>query len=73
MLAGCANELRSAFSNLAGNAVRYTPPNGRIDLIWRVHQGFGEFVVADTGIGTSAQHLPRLTERFYRVESQSLA
>ena len=65
---GCANELRSAFSNLAGNAVRYTPEGGRIDLIWRVHQGLGEFIVADTGIGIAAQHLPRLTERFYRVD-----
>jgi two-component system phosphate regulon sensor histidine kinase PhoR len=63
-----ANELRSAFSNLAGNAVRYTPPGGTIKLNWRVHQGAGEFIVADTGIGIAAQHLPRLTERFYRVD-----
>ncbi|MBK7422824.1 MAG: phosphate regulon sensor histidine kinase PhoR [Propionivibrio sp.] len=68
VLVGCANELRSAFSNLAGNAVRYTPAGGRIDLIWRMHQGCGEFVVADTGIGIAAQHLLRLTERFYRVD-----
>ncbi len=68
VLGGCANELRSAFSNLAGNAVRYTPPGGRIDLSWRVHEGGGEFVVADTGIGIPAQHLPRLTERFYRID-----
>ncbi|MBS1227578.1 MAG: phosphate regulon sensor kinase PhoR [Proteobacteria bacterium] len=64
----CANELRSAFSNLAGNAVRYTPPGGRINLAWRVVDGLGEFSVADTGIGIAAQHLPRLTERFYRVD-----
>ena len=64
----CANELRSAFSNLAGNAVRYTPAGGRIKLSWRVRDGFGEFSVADTGIGVAAQHLPRLTERFYRVD-----
>ncbi len=68
VLAGCANELRSAFGNLAGNAVRYTPQGGRIDLIWRVNDGGGEFVVADTGIGIPAIHLPRLTERFYRVD-----
>ena len=68
VLAGCANELRSAFGNLAGNAVRYTPEGGRIDLVWRIRDGFGEFVVADTGIGIPAQHLPRLTERFYRVD-----
>jgi len=67
-IAGCANELRSAFSNLAANAVRYTPPGGRIDLVWRGHAEGAEFVVADTGIGIAAQHLPRLTERFYRVD-----
>ena len=68
VLAGCANELRSAFSNLAGNAVRYTPPGGKIDLIWRIDHDVGKFIVADTGIGIPAQHLPRLTERFYRVD-----
>ena len=68
VLAGCANELRSAFSNLAGNAVRYTPPGGKIDLIWRMDHDVGKFIVADTGIGIPAQHLPRLTERFYRVD-----
>ncbi len=73
VLDGCANELRSAFGNLTTNAVRYTPPGGRIDLIWRVVQGQGEFVVADTGIGIQANHIPRLTERFYRVDrSRSL-
>ncbi len=68
VLGGCAGELRSAFGNLVGNAVRYTPPGGRIDLAWRVHQGGGEFSVTDTGIGIAAKHLPRLTERFYRVD-----
>ena len=68
VLGGCASELRSAFGNLVGNAVRYTPSGGRIDLIWRVHQGGGEFSVTDTGIGIAAKHLPRLTERFYRVD-----
>ena len=68
VLAGCANELRSAFGNLVGNAVRYTPPGGKIDLTWGVRHGCGEFAVADTGIGIAAQHLPRLTERFYRVD-----
>ena len=67
-IAGCANELRSAFSNLAANAVRYTPPGGRIDLTWRTHADGAELLVADTGIGIAAQHLPRLTERFYRVD-----
>ena len=68
VLAGCANELRSAFGNLVGNAVRYTPAGGRIDLCWRVFDGCGVFSVSDTGIGIAAQHLPRLTERFYRVD-----
>ncbi|WP_153111764.1 phosphate regulon sensor histidine kinase PhoR [Propionivibrio limicola] len=70
VLRGCANELRSAFGNLASNAVRYTPAGGRIELVWRVNaeNGAGEFVVTDTGIGIAAQHLPRLTERFYRVD-----
>ena len=67
-IAGCANELRSAFSNLAANAVRYTPPGGKIDLAWRVQADGAAFVVSDTGIGIAAQHLPRLTERFYRVD-----
>jgi two-component system phosphate regulon sensor histidine kinase PhoR len=68
LLTGCANELRSAFGNLTSNAVRYTPAGGRIDLIWRVRGGQGEFVVADTGIGIAPQHIPRLTERFYRID-----
>jgi two-component system phosphate regulon sensor histidine kinase PhoR len=68
-LRGCASELRSAFSNLASNAVRYTPEGGSIDLYWRrCAKGGAEFVVADTGIGVAAQYLPRLTERFYRVD-----
>ena len=68
IIGGCANELRSAFSNLVGNAVRYTPQGGRIDMAWKLIEGGGEFVVADTGIGIPAQHLHRLTERFYRVD-----
>ncbi len=68
LLRGCVNELRSAFANLAGNAVRYTPTGGRIDLIWRAGQNGADFIVADTGIGIHPQHLPRLTERFYRVD-----
>lgn len=70
-LLGCANELRSAFGNLTSNAVRYTPAGGKIDLIWRLRktpEEFVEFVVADTGIGVAPQHIPRLTERFYRVD-----
>ena len=68
VLNGCANELRSAFSNLAANAVRYTPTGGRVTLTWRESAAGGEFVIADTGIGIAPQHLSRLTERFYRVD-----
>jgi two-component system phosphate regulon sensor histidine kinase PhoR len=71
-ITGSADELRSAFGNLVSNAVRYTPvtsPSGRITLAWHVdEQGRGVFSVADTGIGIAAEHIPRLTERFYRVD-----
>jgi len=65
---GNRDELASAFSNLVSNAVRYTPEGGRIALDWRVSPDGGEFTVADTGIGIAAEHIPRLTERFYRVD-----
>ena len=68
-ITGSADELRSAFGNLASNAVRYTPQGGRITLAWRGdEQGRAVFSVADTGIGIAAEHIPRLTERFYRVD-----
>jgi two-component system phosphate regulon sensor histidine kinase PhoR len=65
---GSRDELASAFGNLVSNAVRYTPEGGRIALDWRVTPEAGEFTVADTGIGIAAEHIPRLTERFYRVD-----
>lgn len=65
---GSAEELRSAFSNLVSNAVRYTPEGGEIDLAWGVEGGQAVFSVRDTGIGIEARHIPRLTERFYRVD-----
>jgi two-component system phosphate regulon sensor histidine kinase PhoR len=65
---GSRDELASAFGNLVSNAVRYTPDGGRIALDWRVTADGGEFTVADTGIGIAAEHIPRLTERFYRVD-----
>ncbi len=68
-ICGIASELQSAFSNLVSNAVRYTPAAGRIDVKWRLlEDGRGEFSVCDTGPGISAEHLPRLTERFYRAD-----
>lgn len=66
---GSYNELFSAMSNLASNAVRYTPEKGKIDIFWQMHNDNAVFSVQDTGIGIEAQHLPRLTERFYRVDS----
>lgn len=67
-LLGNPSEIESAFSNLVFNAVRYTPPGGRIEVRW---YGRGEeacFAVSDTGVGIEAKHIPRLTERFYRVD-----
>jgi len=69
-LAGSDSELLSALSNLVNNAVRYTPEGGSIDVAWRWREGGGgELVVADTGVGIAREHLPRLTERFYRVDA----
>lgn len=67
-LIGSADELRSAFSNLVTNAVRYTPRGGKIELIWERRNGNPVFSVSDTGIGIEQQHIPRVTERFYRVD-----
>jgi two-component system, OmpR family, phosphate regulon sensor histidine kinase PhoR len=68
-LAGNQAELQSALSNLVVNAVRYTPPGGRIDVQWiAADDGWGALRVNDTGIGIAREHLPRLTERFYRVD-----
>ncbi|HEV2041896.1 MAG TPA: phosphate regulon sensor histidine kinase PhoR [Casimicrobiaceae bacterium] len=67
-LLGSREELASAFGNLVSNAVRYTPEGGRISLEWRVSDAGGEFTVADSGIGIASEHVPRLTERFYRVD-----
>jgi two-component system, OmpR family, phosphate regulon sensor histidine kinase PhoR len=65
---GSREELRSAFSNLVTNAIRYTPGGGRIWLRWRADVDGAGFEVEDTGIGVAPEHIPRLTERFYRVD-----
>lgn len=66
---GSAKELHSAFANLASNAIRYTPAGGKVELSWRLlDSGAGEFCVRDDGIGIAPEHIPRLTERFYRVD-----
>ena len=70
-LAGSETELLSAVGNLLNNAVRYTAAGGRIALRWRWREdGTGEIEVSDSdsGIGIAREHLPRLTERFYRVD-----
>ena len=66
---GSHNELVSAMANLVSNAVRYTPPQGKIDIYWQLRGDQAVFSVQDTGIGIEPHHLPRLTERFYRVDS----
>jgi two-component system phosphate regulon sensor histidine kinase PhoR len=68
-LRGSLKDLHSAFSNLVSNAVRYTPAGGRIVLRWESDATGGRLSVIDTGQGIPAQHLPRLTERFYRVST----
>ena len=65
---GSRKELHSAFANLASNAVRYTPSGGTLALSWCRADHGGEFAVQDNGIGIEAGHIPRLTERFYRVD-----
>ena len=68
-IAGVQAELYSAVSNLVTNAVRYTPEGGQVYASWKMlDDGRGEFMVKDSGPGIAAEHLPRLTERFYRVD-----
>jgi two-component system phosphate regulon sensor histidine kinase PhoR len=68
-IAGVPAELQSALSNLISNAVRYTPAGGSITVAWqRKEDGRAVFSVQDTGPGIAPEHLPRLTERFYRVD-----
>ncbi|WPC05292.1 phosphate regulon sensor histidine kinase PhoR [Pseudomonas benzenivorans] len=68
-LKGSEAELRSAFSNLVFNAVKYSPDEGRIDIRWWGDEQGAHLTVQDNGPGIEAKHLPRLTERFYRVDS----
>ena len=68
-LLGSPKDLHSAFSNLVSNAVRYTPDGGTITIRWRRTPSGAEYSVSDTGYGIPAEHLSRLTERFYRVSS----
>lgn len=65
---GNRDELHSLFSNLIFNAIKYTPAKGQIDIRWLVRDNRAIFEVQDTGIGIAENHIPRLTERFYRVD-----
>ena len=67
-LIGEESEIHSAFSNLVDNAAKYTPAEGSIEMRWWVDEDGGHFSVTDTGIGIPSEHIPRLTERFYRVD-----
>ncbi len=68
-ITGSAPELHSALSNLVSNAVRYTPAGGEVRVEWLLHaDGRASFKVQDSGPGIAPEHLPRLTERFYRVD-----
>jgi two-component system phosphate regulon sensor histidine kinase PhoR len=68
-LMGDEPEIHSAFSNLVDNAAKYTAPEGSIDIRWWVDEDGGHFAVSDTGMGIPPEHIPRLTERFYRVDA----
>ncbi len=68
-LRGSPRDLHSAFSNLVSNAVRYTPEHGDILIGWKRTPGGAAYSVRDTGYGIPAEHLGRLSERFYRVSS----
>ncbi len=67
-LLGAEREIYSAFSNLLFNAMNYTPTGGNVTVSWKQEGEAAQFTVADTGIGIPAEHIPRLTERFYRVD-----
>lgn len=68
-LYGNSAQLRSACMNLIANALRYTPAGGQVHITWQRENGGARFSVRDSGIGIAPQHIPHLTERFYRVDS----
>jgi len=67
-LLGAEPEIASAFGNLISNAIRYTPAGGKVTVAWHDGPDGASFSVADTGVGIPVEHIPRLTERFYRVD-----
>jgi len=68
-LLGDEPEIHSAFSNLVDNAAKFTPAEGRLEMRWWVDEDGAHFSVADTGLGIPPEHIPRLSERFYRVDA----
>jgi two-component system, OmpR family, phosphate regulon sensor histidine kinase PhoR len=68
-LLGEEAQIHSAFANLVDNAAKYTPPEGSLQMRWWTDSAGGHFSVIDTGIGIAPDHIPRLTERFYRVDA----
>lgn len=71
-LLGNQEELHSAFSNLIFNAVTYTPDKGKIAITWCLEKNMPTMMVKDTGIGIAQKHIPRITQRFYRVDKSRL-
>jgi two-component system phosphate regulon sensor histidine kinase PhoR len=68
-LFGASHEIESTFTNLLVNALKYTPADGSVRIRWWVDEEGAYFSVTDTGIGIPSEHIPRLTERFYRVDA----
>jgi two-component system phosphate regulon sensor histidine kinase PhoR len=68
-LYGAAHEIESAFTNLLVNGIKYTPGEGTVKMRWWTDAEGAYFAVIDSGIGIPAEHIPRLTERFYRVDA----
>ena len=67
-LRGAESDLDSILRNLLANAIRHTPEDGEIEVIWHADDGGGDLIVRDTGEGIEEEHIPRLTERFFRVD-----